>query len=381
MTDGAFLGTNYENGVRPVYDAKTGEIQLSYDPLLKWQMQAAAREALRDLPNHRLHICMRHRRSDRSEVGVRRSVASGKTYFDGVMTCGSVWACTVCAAKIQAVRTAEVERAIKTHLSRGGSVAMATLTFGHDFWDGLKSSLEGFREALRCLRSGRRWGEVRARYGISGSITALEVTWGESGWHPHTHILFFLDSPVDLPKFESELTSLWSHEVEKAGIGWVGHKGLTVQDASKVRGYVTKYVWGPQDELVRSHTKRGRGSGLTPFDMLRRYVADPSNTHLLKLFREFAEAFFRKKQLVWSSGLKQALLGSEGATDDEIAASVGECDPLLASIPFTDWRIIKRYNLQGHVLVIAREFGAEGINHLLGPYRERKSFSQRVGVS
>ncbi len=385
MTDSAaVLGTNYGNDVRPVWDAETGEIRPIYDPLQKWHMQAAAREALSDDPHHRLHICMRHRRADRSEVGVRRSDASGKTYFDGVMTCGSIWTCSVCAAKIQAIRTNEVKQAIATHLSQGGFVAMVTLTFRHELWDRLGSSLKGFKSALSSFRSGRFWQGIQTRYGVSGSITGLEVTWGESGWHPHAHVLLFLKSAVDLPKLQAELIERWSRCIEGAGIGWVGYNGLVVSDASKVRSYLTKYVWGPQDELVRSHTKRGRGSGLTPFDMLRRYVDDPEgNAYLLKLFREFATVFFGSKQLTWSRGLKKLLLGSEGATDEEIAASVGEQDPLLASIPFPDWRIIKHYNLQGHVLRVADEFGAEGIDYLLGPYRKRhrERLSRYVAVS
>ena len=380
MSDGAVLGINYGNDVRPVYDDKTGEVRSSYDPTFKWQMQAAAREAVEDIPHHRLHICMRHRRPGHTEVGVRRSSASGTTYFDGVMTCGSVWACSVCAAKIQSIRTGEVGQAIKTHVARGGFVAMVTLTFRHDRWDRLDSSLRGFSKATDLFRSGRLWQGIKAQYGVSGTITALEVTWGANGWHPHTHILLFLKSAVDLAELQSRLIERWSHCVESAGTGWVGPNGLTVQDASEVHSYLTKYDWGPQDELVRSHTKRGKGSGLTPFDMLRGYIEDPvGNAYLLKLFREFALTFFGKKQLSWSRGLKKTLLGSEGATDEEIAASVGEQDPLLASIPIADWRVIKRYNLQGHVLVVAREFGAEGIEHLLGPYRKR--FSPHAAVS
>lgn len=370
----SLLGNNCENDVHSPYDVGTGEVIPPYNTNLKWMMQAASRKAMACDVQHRIHSCHRNRRPGKETVGVRRSEASGKTYFDGVITCGSVWVCPVCAMKIQAVRVNEVAFAIDAHTSVGGSVSMATLTVRHTIWDNLEDTLDGFGKALGHFRAGSKWQGLKRRYGIIGTVTGYEVTYSNNGWHPHAHILLFTKGSVDLERFQSELQELWERRARIYSQSWAGAKALTLQDASKAHTYLNKYAWAAQDELVRSHTKHGRGDSLTPFDLLRLSIEDPTKSaHYLSLFREFASAFFNKRQLVWSRGFKKVLLGTEGPKDEEIAVSVGENDPLLASIGFDDWRLIKRHNLHGYVLAIVKEFGPEGLEYLMDPYRKTLS--------
>lgn len=347
----------------------TGVISSDYDPVEKWHLQAVARRALGD--KHRINVCMRHVRADRREVDVRRSGRSGRAYYSGLMACGCVWTCPVCAPKIQAVRTQEVRAAIDAW---EGHVLLLTQTVPHQRTDKLEKLLGRFTDALRKFKQGSNYKRLSERYAISGSIRALEVTDGLHGWHPHAHTILFIDAPdVPLRDMEKDLFRLWESATRRAGVeGKVSPSAFKLQDGKQVKAYVTKMgaEWGPEHELVRAHSKRGHGESHTPFDMLRNYEPKPSCGRYLARFAEYANNFHGRRQLVWSDGLKKRLLGTEGLTDQQVADSIGEKDVILAQIPLEDWIIIRKNNLQGHVLQIVNEFGKEGLQHLLSVYRE-----------
>jgi hypothetical protein len=323
---------------------------------------------------------MRHVRPDRSEVQVRKSGKSGKSYYAGLMACGSVWACPVCAPKIQSVRAAEVRQAIDEWTRRGGHVVMLTQTVPHTRQDALEPLLEHFIQALRKFKAGEPYKRLERRYGIAGSIRALEVTHGENGWHPHAHTILFLEPTADLDflqQMEAALFVRWQSATARAGFGELSRDAFTLQDAAHVRNYVTKmgteYQWNAEHELVKAHTKAGKGSKRSPFDLLRSYLADPKDRQALALFAEYAYVFGGRRQLVWSNGLKKRLVGSEGLTDEQIAESLGEQDDVLASIPEEDWKLIKQRNLQGRILLAADLAGRLGVEVELGYLRSPNS--------
>lgn len=367
--EGPPLGTTtkYASAV----DVETGEIRPERDPYAKWAEQAAARAAL---PGHRIHVCMRHLRQDRREVEVKQSGQSGRSYFAGVMACGSVWVCPVCARKIQAVRAAEVRAGIEEAMRRGWRPLMLTQTIRHSRADDLAELVGKFSEALRNFRKWRAYSRAVEDHGIEGAIRALEVTWGEvNGWHPHAHTILLVSGPLD--GLEDALRSLWARAVESAGLPAGNEHALQLEDASAVQEYLTKmatdsYRWGPEDELVRAHSKRGRGFRFTPFDLLRACLED-DNPRYRALFAQFAWAFHGRRQLVWSNGLKKELLGSDGVSDQQIADSLGEADELLANITLEVWRFIRKRNLQRTVLEVADLHGRDGLRLLLEVYQGR----------
>jgi hypothetical protein len=365
----------------PVCD-EDGVITDRYDPLLKWQLQAVARLALgvcnTSVPfeqRHRIRCCHRVVRQDKREVQVRESEKSKKAYYANLQTCGSVWTCPVCAPKIQAVRAAEVRQATDNWTAQGGAVVLLTQTVPHTRQDALEPLLDAFTLALSKFKAGSPYKRLADRYGIVGSIRALEVTHGANGWHPHAHsILFLRSAPISLEKFHADLFRLWESAARRAGFkNDLSPTAFNLQDASAVKTYVTKmgteYVWNAEHELVKAHSKRGTRQSLTPFDMLRCYLDAPDEGRLLALFAEYAHTFHGRRQLVWSDGLRKLLLGTAGQTDEQIAASIGEADPILAHIPLEDWHIINRHKLQGEVLQIVQEHGQEGLKHLLSVYR------------
>ncbi len=249
---------------------------------------------------------------------------------------------------------------------------LLTQTVPHTRRDALEPLLERFTTALMKFKGQRGYERVRKQFQIAGSIRALEVTHGANGWHPHAHTILFLQTSPPPLHVHIALFPYWESAARRAGFeGQLSPEAFDVQDASKVKTYVTKmgseYTWSAEHELVKAHSKTG-GSGMTPFDMLRGML-DEARSDLKALFAEYAHNFSGKRQLVWSNGLKKRLLGTDGLTDEQIAASVGEADPVLSDVTYHQWRIIRRHNLQGQVLQVVGEFGSPGLCHLLSVYR------------
>lgn len=380
LPGGGPLDTSTNNSATPSHtaflgapvDHSTGEILPRWDPLRKWELQAAGK---RLLDGHRLGVCMSAIRPDWAQVEVRQSAESGRCYYAGLMACGSVWVCPVCASKIQRVRAAELRQAIAAAGSLGLSVAMLTLTIPHTRHDDLADLLEGFTGALGAVLGGRAWKKLVAAYGIAGYVRALEVTWGEaSGWHPHAHVLLFLDPRADLEQLADQLFPSWETAVANRGLGAAVRAAFSLQDATHANRYVTKLGteldWGPAEELVRGHTKSGGAHRYSPFDLLGEYAYN-SDARAGALFRDYAETFKGRRQLQWSRGLKAELLGTEGPTDEEIADSLGELDAVLATLTPDDWARVRLAGLRGSLLLVAELEGAAGVAHLLASLRDR----------
>ena len=319
---------------------------------------------------HRVQVCNRHVVPGKGTVEIREPTKGGRPYYGNLMTCGSVWVCPVCAAKVQSVRAAEVRRAIEAWASDGGTVLLMTTTVRHARSDVLEVTLGSFKDAQRKFRAGKAYQLAKGALGLAGTITGYEVTWGErNGWHPHAHSLLFLAGRAKPESVRAAMLPLWQRAAARAGLH-AGARAFDVRDGSAVRDYVTKlgseYQWNAEHELVKSHSKRGKASGgMTPFDFLRRHLDDPQGGRWLALFAEFGWTFHGRNQLTWSRGFKVRLLGSEGATDEELAASIGEDDPVLAWLTLAEWRIIRRRNLQGQLLQVAELAGKSGVQTYL----------------
>ena len=143
-----FLGRDakYKNISR--IDPETGEILGIVDPMesrvQRFILQSVARKFL---PKTRTDNCHRVRQKAK-DVEVLKSVEHKTAFYAGLQTCGSVWACPVCAAKIAERRRAEIQAAMATHKAAGGCVNMLTLTCPHQRTDNLADLLAKQAKAL-----------------------------------------------------------------------------------------------------------------------------------------------------------------------------------------------------------------------------------------
>jgi hypothetical protein len=320
------------------------------------------------MPNERVAVCLRRPIPGASFVSVLYSPAQQAAHYGGLQVCGSVWMCAVCAARISEVRRLELTEAIKAW---GGQLVLCTFTLQHKASDAVGSLLDDLQGAVRKMRSCRAWKAFQERYGMVGSVRALENTYGVNGHHPHQHVLFFVAGGIDLEAFTQELRDRWGASVAKVGRYASPRWGLDVQAAdADIADYVAKYgrepKWTTAHELAKAVSKRGRRDGLTMMDLLESYVVlgdRASGQH----WREYALAFKGRKQLFWSKGLR-ALLGLvvEEKDDQEIVEEIVEDAVILAQLDLAAWRIVLANDVRGELLDVASSGDAEKVRLFLG---------------
>ena len=372
-SNGSPLGTNAKYVANPM----ATRIQ-------RFAVQSVARSIL---PDSRTAKCLRIRAYN-SNVEIWKSCEFGTAQYAGLQTCGSVWACPVCAAKIAERRRVEVLAAMTAHKAAGGCVNLLTLTTPHQRKDNLADLLAMQSKAIKALWADRSAKAVFAEMGLVGQIRALEVTHGRksphnNGWHPLYHVLQFGGVGVDLARFDGPQMKDWSVRLYlrwavccvKAGLGEPSFKhGLKLHDGSKAAAYAAK--WGLEDEMTKGHTKKAL-HGETPFDFLRAYLLDSEDKQAAALFKEFAETFKGKRQLHWSKGLK-ARFAIEETTDDELSTRIEERAILLGTLTVEQWRDVLNIDGRGALLDVAARAGWQAVQLYLDVIKDvpRRFFSK-----
>lgn len=352
-------------------DQETGEILDAPADPKRFRAERYALKSVvnRLLPASRTSKCCRWR-VPMQALQVHRSIEHGKAFYSGLQVCASVWACPVCAAKISERRRAELVAALASAKAMGLHVKLLTLTVPHGLGDDLPTLLTQIRKAWRRTSSTRAGDKIRKLLGIKGTVRALEVTHGQNGFHPHLHVLLFLDQDATDRCVEGLFAPLWQDACTKVGLPRPSDAhGCRVDDGSKAAAYASK--WGLESEMTKSHTKQGRNGSRTPWDFLRAVLERSEGwEQAAHLFRTYAAAFKGQRQLYWSNGLRALLDMGNEATDEEVAAVQEDNARMLAELTDDQWRAILRTRSEAIVLDMAEEH-PEALPTLLASILER----------
>ena len=356
-----------------VVDPETGEILARHDRqkarAKRWELKASA-DSIR--PNTRTSKCCKFFAPSAGGgtqlVRVMKSQAHGAAHYKGLMVCGSVWHCPICAAKIAERRREELETAVEAAKARGWGVHFVTLTVPHGVGDDVSVMLDKLSNALKLMSSGNRSGlkhqlsSIDDNAKVLGFVRALEVTHGKNGWHPHYHLIVFTPRSIGCSIVQHAYEAAWLSACRRSGLPEPrAMVGVTVQDGGKAARYASK--WGIQDEMTRSQAKQGKTKGLSPWGFLRVYQGeshpDYSKGRAAALFREYADAFKGRRQLYWSNGLRALLQLSQEASDQELAEQdIDSTALLLGTLSVGQWARIRKARAQCAVLDAA-EAGAD----------------------
>lgn len=319
--------------------------------LKKYGLQAVAKSWL---PGERVGACLRLWVEGAKSVTVIKTPTFAR--YGNLCTCGMVWVCPICASKVSEERRREIKQGVEAARALGLTVVLVTYTFRHKRWHQLSVMLKGFTGASRALKQGNSYKLLRRRFGIVGTIRALEVTHGDAnGWHPHVHELVFMRSS-DVASFREQIWQRWQVVAKRFELD-VSRKAFDCQDTyAAVSNYVAKYgkdpKWGVDAEVAKAVVKRARGERLTPFGMLEKGLAGDDSYR--DKFRAFCVAFKGKSQLRWSPGLRKLLLGDEQErTDEEIAAASGEDGVVLGALSLDQWQLVLGNDVRGELLHVA----------------------------
>lgn len=309
------------------------------------------------------------------EVRVRDGVAG----FAGLVSCGSVWVCPVCAAKIAQRRAIQIGLRVAAAWDRGLSAMFMTNTVRHSRDDALVELLDALAYGWGRMTSGVTYSKARAAAGVVGYSRALEITYGPNGWHPHLHSLWFsseLHTQQAVEDFAYPLWCRFDQGVQKAGLRSTQIDGQDWQlvtpkdeDGHTLAKYLQKVAdpagLGYELTHTQSKTARRRNSTEPHWSLLAQAVHGV--TPDLWLWHEYEKATHGRKQLVNSLKLDELLgVTVDDATDDEIAAEeLGSQDDALCVISAEGWaRLVMNLPLMLGVLDAA-VIGQDTLSDLL----------------
>jgi Replication protein len=374
-------------------DHETGEIQrLTVDKRSKefvpvfdeneslvnrYILQAEARKILksetklnesgRPVPVYRVCDCLRNPASGVKGVRVVSSQLSERARFAGLQTCGSVWHCPICSARVSEVRRKQIREMVDIWQKCGKGVIFITNTIRHHFDDDLRLMLSNLLDTVwnRYINH-RAYKNLRKDLGYIGRVRSIEVTYGENGWHPHVHEIWLIEktlSPAELRVIKRKLFKVWNTTLLNAGMSSVTLlRGVTVQNGSNASDYIAKFgqepKWDIGRELTQGHSKKSNGKGRTPFDLLRDSVLGDKDA--ARLFKEYAIAFSGKRQLYFSTGLKD-FFQIDYKTDEDIASSADYDSSDLAYLDSDSWRYVLVFGSRAEVLLIAQSGGSDAV--------------------
>lgn len=350
---------------------------------LRYDLQRAAQRLMYNrtaAKQARVCGCCRNVKSDR--VQIYRTTDKTAARFANLVTCGSVWACPVCSAKVTEKRRAELQDAMNSWRKQGGSVYMQTLTFPHEADMPLEELKKKFAKALQVFKNSRDYKRISKSHGRIGSVRSLEITHGVNGWHPHTHELIFARAGMlDDRQAMNDLRMAWIAAVFKAGLGEKGkldamlEHAFDFQGGDKAADYALKFgreidEWNVCREMTKSHAKIGaRNVGgnihATPFQLLLWYLNGDEESGAK--FVEYAKSFEGARMLFWSPKLRATLALADEQSDDDLAIQEEKMpdEEHIYEMTPEQWKLVLSRNSRGQLLHWAALYGAEGVDHFL----------------
>ncbi|MEM9654348.1 MAG: hypothetical protein AAGA65_19800 [Actinomycetota bacterium] len=300
-----------------------------------------------DLPAARRIVqCGRVVRSSTGVVLMRST--DGYVYGSGLVTCGSPWSCLACSYKIRAKRARHVAQAVALHLAAGGGVLFGTFTISHDRGEQLAGLWRLLSAGWAYMTSGRQWVGFQADHGVVGLVKTVEVTHGRNGWHPHIHVLFFIDAPMNDFDREDQYREFRSH-LRKRWITWFRAKhernisrefgivfdAVKPDESDQVGIYCTKVGY----ELAMADAKIGRREGQRHPFAIAHDAAQWGDKADVMLLREWITASKRKRSIQWTGAQVKAYVAADAdKTDQELAEESQVGDEALLIVHRDVWR-------------------------------------------
>lgn len=322
---------------------KTGPIKLS-----KWRLQDIARQVISD--DYRTTHCLV--RQVNGSTGLYEN-KDGKHYYKGLMTCGSIWACPVCALKIAAQRKDEITQAL-TKLDC--NVVLVTLTIQHSIKDKLEILLGDLRDALTHTMNGRPAKRFYSTNQVIGEIRGIEIRRSlVTGWHPHTHRLLLLEKSAqpNIEDIKQFYMSRYGKRLSKKGYTVNEHtidvRMVTRKPNNELSDYLTKSVIDM--ELTAGQFKSG--ASMSPFQLLAAYE-ETNEEYFADLYREYVDVTRGKRWINFTHRLKK-MIELEQESDEEIAGQDEgkEDDKLKLILSEKEWDRVCTNGLRGVLVSVA----------------------------
>ena len=327
--------------------------------------------------HHRLRRCGKVPVGDVSLVS-----SNGVATFRNIETCGSVWVCSVCSARILMKRALEIESAIERWASVGGGFVFQTLTISHHSKQRLKTLRKVVQKAFSATNDGR-FAAVHKSYGQVGYFKVTELTRGKKGWHLHLHVMRFVSdwlSDEKLYEWHARIVDRWVSAAKSVGALAPHRKAQDIQQVGfgdSLDGYFTKYFDNPREASkdILAGSKKGR----SVWEILDVAILDPDSEER-SWWNEYEIGSKGMHQITWSRGLRVMLGMGKALSDEELADAEDGFESVLrierdsvktlggmGRMASRVLRLVEQDNLPG-ALAILDEFG---VNYVITEYGKK----------
>ena len=284
----------------------------------------------------------------------------------GLETCGSVWSCPVCAAKILVRRAFEIGAVLGQAQALGHALAFATFTMRHHRGQELVELWRAAGKAWSRTTSGKRWVLDVERFGVGGWVRVWEVTEGRNGWHVHVHVVLILDgstSTADLDQLCGPMFGRWSRTLEGQGLDAPLLRGqdwhLIGGDSDGVAQYLTKFTGSTVAGadalgLELTHVQAGRSrSNLRTKPVWALLDEAQYSAAAAGRWHEWERGSRGKRQVGWMAGTRERFgLPEVERTDEEIAQEeAGTKHDEVFYLTVSGWMALLRKDRLGPLMV------------------------------
>jgi Replication protein len=301
-------------------------------------------------------------------------------HFSGLETCGSVWACPMCAAKIQTKRTDELLLAVEHAHAHGLRIALGTLTMRHKAGKPLKPMWDALTDAFAAaIRTDRRVRRSLEAMGSHGWVRRVECTHGEHGWHLHAHVLIFYEGG-SLEPLTDAMWRGWHRRIRAHGFTAQRDYGIDVRELdleaarAEAARYLTKATF-PEEKSAAVHAAAARhaskaqeksaalelagqlgkaaaAGNRAPFEILAALV-DHGRAEDLAIWHEWEQASRGRRAMGFSKGFRERFCLESERTDEELAAENDHDQFDVALLDRVQWEHIMAKRLQAGLLEAA----------------------------
>lgn len=296
-------------------------------------------------------------------VSLKSGENGERASFGSLCTCASVWACPVCAAKISARRSADLEHVLSHAVAEQKTISMVTLTMRHNAGHRLKDLWNALSSSWQAIVSGKRWAKIKAELGLVGFAKAVEITHGEHGWHVHLHAVLISDNAPS-ETVQAYFFSKWKNALARKGLDCLSGPGMqwdVAKNDQAIARYVTKLGGSLAKEATLGAFKKGRHTSRTPFQIAEDF-AQTGDVEDVCLWLEYEKVSRGRRAFTWSKGIREWAGLLREKTDEEVAAEEYG-DAVRALISKNEWR--KLHPVAFEVLDIIEKSGiAAGLAHL-----------------
>jgi hypothetical protein len=278
----------------------------------------------------------RFKKCGRTSYGaVTIGVKNGHAQQRGLYTCGSVWVCSVCSAKILTSRAIEIEQALSAWVNQGGYFVFQTLTLSHRPGDSVAKQRSVASNAWKAINKGSFTANNK-KNGQKGYFRVTEINNGENGPHLHFHVMRFVERwlPKDeLDDWMSKVFEKWADAVQAQGMRRPKEEGHNYQQVTCVEdwgGYFTKNFDNPREAVLAAGL--GQNKVGTMWDVLTEAISEPKSK-AAQTWRAYERDTKNLNQITWSRDIRKSLgLGVE-ISDEDLASEEGVFIPLIQIFP------------------------------------------------